>query len=375
MKYIFRVLLLLLIIESCHQNQAEESKTYYCDKRITAMNIDSLPLYKSFSDYDAFLDISDDVKTCIKGNVQEISECHYKKSHRFDEDILTQTSEIIIQFNDQNQMVKSITKLTPDGSQYVSAENTYSDKNKLISKGSFEEKYKTLNQYSYTENGQLQSIKTKWDFSSKNLSDRIMSNIDWGSQMSYYYNDSGMLNKEVQTYFGGDSCVVKYDYVYGSNGPINQIIKYNKSSGNREYITNLNYDEKKNRMTATTWNVLFSFSYDETNEKNLDNQIVVYFNNNCKVSKVTKVKKRDKNFKRYTKVDFNDQGDLVSKSEILYPNSSENDFNFNYLEEFDSKYILEPQYEYYEYVYDNYGNWIERTNGEDVIKRKIVYKN
>lgn len=372
-KKILLFFLILLAIESCQQNSTKpfKVKSYDCCKEITALNIDSLPLYKSFSDHGEFLDINDEFKTKINGKIQETRECYYKKCHRFDEDILTPTVEIINQFNDKNHLIKSTSKLILDGTEYVSAENSYSAGNKLLSKGSFEKDYKTINLYYYSIKGQLQSIKTKWDFKSTNLSDRIMSNINWGSKKSYHYNSKGQIIKEVESYFGGDSCVVKYDYE--STGGL-QIIKYDKKSGVRSFTTNLYYDKDNNTLTAKSWNVLLDFTNDQTNDKNLGSQIIVFYDSNCNVNKVTKVEKWINNTKKYSKLEFNKQGDVISKSYIVYPNRSENDFNFDYKEEFEPEFILEPEYENYEYVYDRYGNWIERTNGENVVKRKIKYR-
>ena len=374
-KKIFIYFLILIIIESCQQNQTKPNKCYNCFKGITAINLDSLPLIKSFSDYDEFIDINDGFRTKINGKVKEIREYYYTKSRRFDEDVLTPTREIITLFNDKNQLIKSTTKIIPEGIEYVSAENSYSEENKLITEGSFQKNYKKINMHSYSENGKLKSVKTKWDFNATNLSDRNMSNISWGSENSYHYNNNGQLTKEIEKYFGGDSCVVKYDYEEIHGGLFYQIIKYDKRSGDRSSITNLSYDEKNNTLSLTSWRILLHFSNDEKTDENLESQIVIFFDDNCNVSKVTKVEKGIKSTKKYSLLEFNKQGDLVSKRKLIYPDGSEKDNNFNYLEEFDFKYILEPEYEYYEYVYDNNGNWIKRTNDEELVTRKIKYRN
>ena len=44
------------------------------------------------------------------------------------------------------------------------------------------------------------------------------------------------------------------------------------------------------------------------------------------------------------------------------------------LKEFDFKYQDEYEAKYYEYTYDKIGNWIERKEGDEVVKRKITYR-
>jgi hypothetical protein len=229
--------------------------------------------------------------------------------------------------------------------------------------------------YSYSEKGQLQYMKTKMDINNSNLSDRIMSNINWEYKNSYYYNKKGKLIKEVQSnIMNKDSCVVKYEYDLGLGEQFYQIIKYDKESGKRQFITRLSYDKDKNALTLISWSVFFSQSNDEINDNNLESKIIIFFNDNCKVSKVTKVEKWEKSTKKYSKYEFNLHGDLILKDILVYPDDNENDFNFDYKQKFEPNFILEPEYEVYKYSYDSNGNWIERTNGEDVVKRKIKYR-
>ena len=85
MKNILSFSISLILFMACQQSTKKEIKIYHCDKGITAMNLDSLPLYKSFSDYEAFLQLDENVnKSKIKGEIKEITEYHYKKSTKFD---------------------------------------------------------------------------------------------------------------------------------------------------------------------------------------------------------------------------------------------------------------------------------------------------
>ena len=154
-----------------------------------------------------------------------------------------------------------------------------------------------------------------------------------------------------------------------------QIIKYDKS-GSRSSISNLSYDTIKNNLVIRTWRTfLTSFmESDDYKNENLNSEIIISFDDNCKIKSITKVGMWIKNMKQYAKAEYNENGDLTYWSKFIYPKSSETDFDLTYLKEFDFKYQLENEGKYYDYTYDKKGNWVERKQGDEVVKRKIIYR-
>jgi len=377
MKQILKFCIALILISACQNYPAKELKINHCNNNLTALEIDQLPIYKSFSDYDVLFDVDFDVnKNHLKGNIKEINEQYCIKSTKFDEENLSITSEEKSEYNQNNQLLYTRSKSTTDGKEYISRENEYNDENKIISLGNFGDKYKFLYSYSYLESGLISSEKYKGDINPKNINDRKMENETWSTIKNYYYDDKNQRTKEIsKTLYNQDSCVVKYKYEDALGKMPYQIIKYDKS-GSRSSISNLSYDTIKNNLVIRTWRTfLTSFmESDDYKNENLNSEIIISFDDNCKIKSITKVGMWIKNMKQYAKAEYNENGDLTYWSKFIYPKSSETDFDLTYLKEFDFKYQLENEGKYYDYTYDKKGNWVERKQGDEVVKRKIIYR-
>ena len=164
MKQILKFCIALILISACQNYPAKELKINHCNNNLTALEIDQLPIYKSFSDYDVLFDVDFDVnKNHLKGNIKEINEQYCIKSTKFDEENLSITSEEKSEYNQNNQLLYTRSKSTTDGKEYISRENEYNDENKIISLGNFGDKYKFLYSYSYLESGLISSEKYKGD--------------------------------------------------------------------------------------------------------------------------------------------------------------------------------------------------------------------
>jgi len=382
MKNILSFSISLILFTACQQSTKKEIKIYHCDKGITAMNLDSLPLYKSFSDYEAFLQLDENVnKSKIKGEIIEITEYHYKKSTKYDEETLTPILESNIQYNEFNHSTITKSKYIPNGKEYISQENVYTSNGIINSEGKFDDKYMFLYSYIFSTDGVLVSKKSKIDTNPTNVNDRKMLYQNWDNKISYYYENTNQLSKETQStlYLGkfiqDDSTVVKYKYIDAHSKLPDEIIKYNKN-GDRSTISYVSYDSILNNLVIRTWRP-WGTSYNGNNgisDKNLLSELVIAFDENCQVTGVTNVEIWIKNMKRYSKLEFNEKGDLTSWSRFIYPKKSETDYDLTYLKEFDYQYKLESDGKYFDYTYDKMGNWIERKEGDDVIKRKIIYR-
>ena len=198
----------------------------------------------------------------------------------------------------------------------------------------------------------------------------------WSTIKNHYYDNKNQRIKEVnKTLYNDDSCVVKYKYEEALGKMPYQIIKYNKS-GSRSSISNLSYDTVQNTLVIRTWRTFFTsfMESDDFKNENLESEIIITFDDNCKLKSITKVGMWIKNMKKYAKAEYNEYGDLTYWSKFLYPKSSETDYDLTYLKEFDYKYQLENEGKYYEYTYDKIGNWVERKEGDEVVKRKIIYR-
>lgn len=370
----FAIILVSCSVVSCKEkDKLEQIQIYDCPDRVTVTNLDSLPLEKNFMDNYEFLGLhSNPEKLNLKGNVKEIAEYVYESSTRFDEEVLKPIEESTTFFDKKNNLIKTIT--FSDGWKYISRQNKYSVENLLMEEGVYDKQNQKLTIFNYSQNGKLISKKAKYGSSMSNINDTKLSKEDWLFNTTYYYNQHGIVNKEIFFYYGSnESSAVKYEEVFGA--ALYKIIKYDKS-GNRDCITILYQDKIKNTLTLRSWDIKFSIntlSIDETDE-NLKSDIVLYFDNSCKVYKVTKVETWGKGMKKYSLIEYNKQGDLISTYEFLYPNSSENDYNLDYLEKFEPEFQLEGKYEAHEYTYDKIGNWVKMITGNKVIKRKISYR-
>jgi hypothetical protein len=376
-KILLALILISSLVLSCKdKDKVEQTRVHDCPDRVTVTNLDSLPFYKDFSDYSDFLSLNPNPqKLNLRGDVKEITEYVYESSTRFDEEVLTPIEESTTLFDEKNNLIKTVKTLLPNGFKYISRQNKYSADNLLIEEGVFDKEFQTLTLFNYSQNGKLISKKVKYGLDDSNLNDTKLSKEDWSDKTTYYYNQNGRVNKEIVFHYSSnDSSVVKYELDEGLGAAPYQIIKYNKS-GNRDFLTNLNQDKNKNTFNARSWNIGLSFGFgNEQTDENLKSDIVVYFDDNCHVAKVTKVETWAKGMKRYSMIEYNKQGDLISTSEFLYPKSSENDYNLSYLEKFESEFQIEGKYEYYEYTYDKVGNWVKMSNGSKIIKRKISYR-
>lgn len=377
MKNILSLSIALILLSSCQNNPKKELKINHCNNNLNALELDQLPIYKSFSDYDALFDVDFDAnKNQLKGNVKEINEQYLQKSTKFDEETFSLISESQNVYDEYNQLLFTKSKSISVGKEYISIENNYNDDNKIISHGSFSDNYKSLYSYSYLESGQISSEKYKGDINPKNLNDRKMDYEKWSTIKNYYYDNKNQRIKEVnKTLYNDDSCVVKYKYEEALGKMPYQIIKYNKS-GSRSSISNLSYDTVQNTLVIRTWRTFFTsfMESDDFKNENLESEIIITFDDNCKLKSITKVGMWIKNMKKYAKAEYNEYGDLTYWSKFLYPKSSETDYDLTYLKEFDYKYQLENEGKYYEYTYDKIGNWVERKEGDEVVKRKIIYR-
>ena len=160
MKNILSLSIALILLSSCQNNPKKELKINHCNNNLNALELDQLPIYKSFSDYDALFDVDFDAnKNQLKGNVKEINEQYLQKSTKFDEETFSLISESQNVYDEYNQLLFTKSKSISVGKEYISIENNYNDDNKIISHGSFSDNYKSLYSYSYLESGQISSEK------------------------------------------------------------------------------------------------------------------------------------------------------------------------------------------------------------------------
>ena len=136
--------------------------------------------------------------------------------------------------------------------------------------------------------------------------------------------------------------------------------------------SDFHFNNQTNIFTIATKNVwMTSNNYED---KYGDSRVLIYFDSNCQVQKVTKVEFRDKTSCRYQKIEFNDHGDIKSYETFIYPILKGGLNNYEYVKQLDYSLIKESEFLNYEYVYDKYGNWIERKSYSEVVKRLITYK-
>jgi hypothetical protein len=381
MKNILSFTFFLILFSACNDAPKKEIKIHHCSNNLDAYEIEQLPINKSYNDYSALFEVDFDKNiNQLKGKIKVINEQSFKKSTKFDEETLTLTSEVENEYNEHNQLLFTKKKsITDDKEVYISQENKYNDDFKIISYGNFSFDYKYLYSYTYLESGLISSQKYKGDIHPKNLNDRKMENEPWSTIINYYYDNKNHrlkeISKSLNNIYNNDSCVVKYKYEDFLGKMPYQIIKYDKS-GSRSSISNLRYDSIQNTLVIRSWKTFFT-SFTESqdfSDKNLDSEIIITFDDNCKIKSVTEVSIYIKNMKKYAKAEYNEYGDLTYWSKFLYPKSRETDYDLTYLKEFDYKYQLENEGKYYEYTYDKIGNWVERKEGDVVVKRKIIYR-
>lgn len=373
MKKILSFTFIIFLFSACHTELKKEIKIRHCSNNLTALEIDKLPIIKSFSDYDELFDLYFDVnKNHLKGNIKEINEQYFILSTKFDEENLSLTSENKSEYNQNNQLLYTRHKSISDSKEFISEENQYNKENKIVSFGSFSETYMSLYSYSYLESGLISTEKRKIDIDPKNINDRKMENETWSTIKNYYYDERNQMTKEIsKTLDNQDSCVVKYKYEDSLGKMPYQIIKYNKS-GSRVSTSDLSYDNINNNLVIRTWRTFLDS--DVYKNENLKSEIIISFDDNCKIKSITKVGMWINNMKQYAKAEYNENGDLTYWSKFIYPKSSETDFDLTYLKEFEFKDQQEHEGKYYEYTYDKIGNWVERKQGDEVVKRKIIYR-
>jgi hypothetical protein len=370
-KAVLFCILSILLISCQNELTINELKINLCNNKLSVFQLDLLPIVKSYSKNGVLFDVNIDVNAInIKGNIKKIREQYFNRSKRFDEETLSLISETQYDYDVNSQLLSIKTKLISDDKEYQSLENIYGANNKLIShtifKNNMQDKMHYLYNYTYLESGLISSEKEKVNFDSKNINDRKISNENWSTINNYYYDNENRRVKDISKnpYFY-DSSVVKYNYNDASVKMPYEIIKFNKS-GERISTSDLIYDSVRNILVIRTWATIYISS------PKLDNEIVVFFNENCKIKKITEVKDWIKNTKMYSKAEYNEEGDLVNWSEFVYPSSNETDFT--YLKDYDSELQFEYQKYFYEYTYDKTGNWIERKEGDKVVKRGIIYR-
>lgn len=358
---------------SLDRSAQDVSKNYNCESRVSQMTIDDLPLKITSSDYGGLIVLDGEKKweKSLKNGVTKIIETHYSKSERFDEGALDENYTTTYQFNKFQNIVEnhSVPKNTTAGDDtylFVYDESGNLTKDIFRRKGDFS--WET--EYLYDESGRLLHSGV---LSSGGIQHQFkIGNPLWTTRNSYEYNENGQLIKlrDVKC-FSSDSVVLKYNYDTALKNIPFEVIKYNRF-GQRDMRSEFHFNNQTNIFTIATKNVwMTSNNYED---KYGDSRVLIYFDSNCQMQKVTKVEFRDKTSCRYQKIEFNDHGDIKSYETFIYPILKSGLNNYEYVKQLDYSLIKESEFLNYEYVYDNYGNWIERKSYSEVVKRLITYK-
>lgn len=311
--------------------QKKELKVHNCINNSTISNLDSLPLSKSFEEYEDFISVNFE-NSSIKGNVENITEEVFEESIKFGEKNLTLTSKRYIEYKN------------------------------MLRQGDFQENFKSLDSFTYNSKGYITQKMTKVDLSHGDVNDRKMNNIEWDYKINYYYENNNVIKEVKNTFYKNDSCVVKYAYENSLGKMPYHITKYDRY-GDNSSDSYISYDSINNNLIIQTYGFF----------KN-QNEIVITFNDKCKIIKITQVESPKNKMQEYSKAEFNEQGDILSWSKFKYPCKNEKEYNLTYLDEFQTELETNFKGESYTYVYDKIGNWIERKNGNKIINRKITYR-
>lgn len=161
-----------------------------------------------------------------------------------------------------------------------------------------------------------------------------------------------------------DSVVIKYDYPT----KYYKIIRKYDQSGRRTHESTIGFNSKLNSLVVTNNNGKSNF--EKLGGKSLiffnKSKIRFYFDNYCKISKITSV-----DLHGYClKIEFNVYSDIIKKVSYKLPSDSDNLKNLTYNEKYEKLFSNDyksrnlSEYSstiYNNYIYDSIGNWVERT--------------
>jgi hypothetical protein len=342
------------LLVSCTQTKKKKTTIYDCNKKINAMNIESLFIVKNYYDNISssdFLYLSEpDDNFRFNGNVKSIKETVSETSIRFDEEYEEKLFVTNYEFDNNNNLILK------------EVENIGG--NIDLSKEDFREYY-VLNKYNYSTNGILiNKIIKKIRGVNKNSKPDI-------EQWNYFYNNDNQLIKEIYKSPYQDSTVVKYDYF---DNLLNEAFIYN-TEGEKIINAIFNYDNENNCFIVRTAGTRWGSS--ELNEILGDpTEIIFYFDDNCKLKKITKVNRSgsEKNgFRKvYEKLELNKEGDPTNITSFTVNNLKNNDMIYH--DDFDFSVMEYSMSKYFEYKYDNKNNWTYKKEGDNVYRRVIIYR-
>lgn len=353
LRRVINIFLIFSLLVSCMQTKKKKTTIYDCNKIINSLNIESLFVAKNYYDNISssdflYLSESDD-NFRFNGIVKSIKETVSETSIRFDEEHEEKLFVTNYEFDNNNLILKEVENI--GGNIDLSREN-------------FREYY-VQNKYNYSTNGLLlNKVFKKIRGMNKNAKPDI-------EQWNYFYNNENQLVKEIYKSPYQDSTVVKYDYFDNS---LNEAFIYN-TKGEKIINAIFNYDNENNcfivRTTGTRW------GSSELNEI-LGNpiEILFYFDDNCKLVKITKVNRsgsEKSGFRKvYEKLELNKEGDPTSITSFTVNNLKNSDMIYH--DDFDYSVKEYSTSKYYEYKYDNKNNWIYKKEGNNVYRREIIYR-
>jgi len=191
------------------------------------------------------------------------------------------------------------------------------------------------------------------------------------------YDSNGLLTKIKEIHFEGfgkkDSTITKFSY--DNEKRIDNIVLYDKYGKRVKYIA-ISYIEQKNLIQIDSYYVRDYDGFGNFGNGALDHQIILLFDGNCHLQEVTDVTdvsflNRAKYEKEFTKIKLNIFGDITMITKFKLASLKDNGFRF--IENEDYSKIKYEKYTNIEYVYDNFGNWIEKRENNLITRRKISY--
>jgi hypothetical protein len=209
--------------------------------------------------------------------------------------------------------------------------------------------------YLYSPNGLLINKNLK------SLNGSVKKSEAGNERWNYFYDSDNKLIKEIyKNSFLYDSTVVKYKY-FGNL--LSEAIVYN-GDGENVFMLRFDYDNVKNIYTVWTSHNQGERPFSE---------IVFYFDDNCKLKKVTQVRSLKVVIgfnKDYAKIDINQEGDMTSITSFNVKNLKNDDLTYNDDIDFSGK---ENWYSKdFEYQYDNKNNWILKKEGKNLVYRRVI---